>query len=206
MLPMLNRRWRLSRASGLPSLPRLDTSFMPVTSRLSCGLVTLPPRASSIGPKLTVNAICCSSVSCWPGKTSTAYLSMPASIAATSCGVSGLVISTPVTSPAIAGVSGRMERGMGVPRIGWALSHYPFRPRPRQPFPQCALCNARKRRPRPTAFLLHQRRFPVGGGNAASPPGTTRARLTRRGPAPRQSARVRARRCPVLRSRVAHRR
>ena len=112
MLPMLNRRWRLSRASGLPSLPRFDTSFMPVARRLSCGFVTLPPRASSMAPKLRVNAICCSSVRSWSGKTSTACLSMPASIAATSSLLSGLVMSTPETSPAILGVNGRMLMGM----------------------------------------------------------------------------------------------
>ncbi len=38
MLPRLNMRWRLSRGSGLPSLPRFDTSFMPLESRLSSGL------------------------------------------------------------------------------------------------------------------------------------------------------------------------
>ena len=61
-LPRLNRRCRLSRASGLPSLPRLDTSFMPVVRRRSAGLVTLPPRAFSMAPKLRLKAICCSSV------------------------------------------------------------------------------------------------------------------------------------------------
>ena len=34
MLPRLNSRWRLSRGSGLPSLPRLETSFMPVGQAL----------------------------------------------------------------------------------------------------------------------------------------------------------------------------
>ena len=46
--------------------------FRPVTRRLSCCLMTLPPRASSMAPKLRVNAICCSSLIRWPGKTSTA--------------------------------------------------------------------------------------------------------------------------------------
>ena len=57
-LPRLNRCTRESRSSGAPSLPRLDTSFMPSGSRLSSGLVTLPPRASSSGPKLRLNTIC----------------------------------------------------------------------------------------------------------------------------------------------------
>ena len=148
-----------------------------------------------MGPKLTVNAICCSSVSCWPGKTSTAYLSMPASIAATSCWRQRL---GDVDAGDLAGDCGSERadgEGHGRSSHRWALSHYPFRPRPRQPFPQCALRNAGKRRPRPTA-LLHQRRCLVGGGNAAPQPDTTRACLTRRGPAPRQSdacARVDAR-------------
>jgi hypothetical protein len=64
-------------------------------------------------PKLRVKATCCSSVTSWSWKTSTAQRSMPASIAATSALESGLVRSQPETSPAIWGVSGRTAMVMG---------------------------------------------------------------------------------------------
>ena len=72
MLPRLKARSRESRGSGRPSLPRLDTSFIPTCSRLSSGFVMLPPRASSSLPKFWLKAICCSSVIFWSWKTSTA--------------------------------------------------------------------------------------------------------------------------------------
>ena len=50
------------RGSGLPSLPKLETSLSPVWSRESSGLTTLPPRGFSRSPKFSANAICCSSV------------------------------------------------------------------------------------------------------------------------------------------------
>ena len=56
---------RLSGGSGLPSLPRLETSFSPVESRESSGLMILPPRGFSRSPKFSANAICCSSVMSW---------------------------------------------------------------------------------------------------------------------------------------------
>src|SRR5262249_3310820 len=49
--------------------------------------------------KFSANAICCSSVMSWRWNTSTAYLSMPASISTASSFVSGLRRSTPETSP-----------------------------------------------------------------------------------------------------------
>ena len=73
---------------------------MPVGRRRSAALVTLPPLAFSSAPKFTENAICCASVSFWPRNTSTANLSMPASMAATSACESGWVMSMPETSPA----------------------------------------------------------------------------------------------------------
>src|SRR5882724_4785134 len=109
MFPRLNRRARASRGSGWPSRPRLETSFMPIWRRLSSGLVMLPPRASSSAPKLRLNAICCSSVIFWSGNTSTAYRSIPASIAATSSAVSALPRSTPDTSPTNTGWIWRMD-------------------------------------------------------------------------------------------------
>src|SRR6266853_1035901 len=39
MLPRLNARWRESRSIGRPSLPRLDTSFIPTCSRRSAGVL-----------------------------------------------------------------------------------------------------------------------------------------------------------------------
>src|SRR6266545_2372561 len=109
MLPRLNARSREARSSGRPSLPRLETSFMPTCRRLSSGLVMLPPRASSRRPKLRLNAICCSSVICWSRNTSTAWRSIPASMAATSSGESGLAMSTPDTSPTNTGWIWRMD-------------------------------------------------------------------------------------------------
>ena len=57
-----------------------------------------------------MKASCCSSVRSWPRKTSTAYASIPASIAATSSGPIGLVMSIPETSPANAGCDARSAR------------------------------------------------------------------------------------------------
>ncbi len=61
-LPRLNSRVRSSRASGLPSLPRLDTSAMSVLSRRSSSFIKLLPSDRSISPKLRLNATCCSSL------------------------------------------------------------------------------------------------------------------------------------------------
>jgi D-alanine-D-alanine ligase len=56
-------------------------------------------RAFSRSPKFSAKASCCSSVMSWLRNSSTAYLSMPASMSAASCGVRGLRKSTPETSP-----------------------------------------------------------------------------------------------------------
>ena len=53
------------------------------------------PRAAR---NCRVKASCCSSLMSWPGSTSTAWRSMPASIASTSAGVSGLRASMPVSA------------------------------------------------------------------------------------------------------------
>src|SRR6516162_2349018 len=50
----------------------------------------------------------------WSRNTRTAYWSIPASIAATSAGLSGPRQSTPATSPTNTGCSGRIETGMAV--------------------------------------------------------------------------------------------
>src|SRR5882757_5579706 len=111
-LPRLNRCARWPFGSGLPSLPRLETSFRPVWSRESSGLTTLPPRGFSRSPKFSAKAICCSSVMSWLRNSSTAYLSMPASISAASCRVSGFRKSTPETSPKKCLCNWRMATGM----------------------------------------------------------------------------------------------
>src|SRR5258708_12981872 len=51
-LPRLNRCTRLSRGSGLPSLPRLGTSLRPVVSPASPSLAPVPPRPPSRSPNL----------------------------------------------------------------------------------------------------------------------------------------------------------
>jgi hypothetical protein len=55
----------------------------------------------------------------WSRKTSTAYLSMPLSIAMTSSWLSGLLQSTPETSPAKTGCSGQIDTDMStdIPQI-----------------------------------------------------------------------------------------
>ena len=60
-------------------------------------------------PEVRLNAICCSSVRRWPRSTSTAYVSIPASIAAASSRLSGRLMSTPETSPAKKGCCARMD-------------------------------------------------------------------------------------------------
>src|SRR6478735_8868467 len=67
--------------------------------RQSSFLVMVPPRAFSRSPKFSAKASCCSSVMSWLRNSSTAYLSMPASMSAASCGVRGFRKSTPETSP-----------------------------------------------------------------------------------------------------------
>ncbi len=99
----------------MPSLPRLDTSFMPSTRRLSSGFVMFPPRAFSIGPKFSVNAICCSSLMRWPWNTSTPKRSIAPSICSASAGVKGLVRSTPDTRAPIAGRIDSNEIAIGRP-------------------------------------------------------------------------------------------
>src|SRR5262245_22092494 len=118
-LPRLNRCTRESRSRGRPSRPRLETSFMPTANRRSSGFVMLPPRASSRRPKLRLNAICCSSVIFWSRNTSTAQRSIPASMAATSSGEGGLLMSRPDTSPTNTGWIWRMEILM------WSVPHDP---------------------------------------------------------------------------------
>jgi hypothetical protein len=77
----------------------LETSASFGLSLASERLVTLPPVVSSSCPKHSVKATCWSSVMSWPGKTRTAYRSMPCSIAAMVAGSSGSRASTPVTRP-----------------------------------------------------------------------------------------------------------
>ena len=95
-LPRAKRRRRSSPANACWSLSRLDTSANVVGRRYS--LAQARPEACSSSPR-RVNASCCSSVICWPWKTSTAYSSIPAWIAATSSGESGWLRSIPFTSP-----------------------------------------------------------------------------------------------------------
>src|SRR5262245_51124826 len=172
MFPRLNSRTRDSRDSGWPSRPRFDTSFMPTWRRLSSGFVMLPPRASSRLPKFWLNAICCSSVIFWSWKTSTAQRSIPASIALTSSGESGLAMSIPDTSPTNTGWICRTEMAMD-----GSLSqpaHAPNRYRSRQ--------TLQRDRPEIVRFAhaLHGARDPGrdeelgGGGFAAEPCGAVR--------------------------------
>ena len=206
MLPMLNRRWRLSRASGLPSLPRLETSFMPVASRLSCGLVTLPPRASSMAPKLTRERHLLLVGQLLAGEDQHGIL--------VHAGLDGGHL---LRRQRLGDIdAGDLADDCGMDRAdgeghGRSSHRVGFVPLSLQAPTETTVSAMRpvqcRKTPTPTdSALLHQRRCPVGGANATPLPGTTRACLTRRGPAPRQSVRVRARRCPVPRSRVAHRR
>src|SRR5262249_29829947 len=78
----------------------------------------LPPRGFSRSPKFSAKAICWSSVMSWPWNTSTAYLSMPASISAASSLVSGLRRSTPETSPTKCLVSCRIAIAIAFPPEG----------------------------------------------------------------------------------------
>src|SRR6185437_7886307 len=78
----------------------------------------LPPRGFSRSPKFSANAICCSSVMSWPWNTSTAYLSMPASISTASSLVSGLRKSMPETSPTKCLVSCRIAIAIAFPPEG----------------------------------------------------------------------------------------
>ena len=119
---MPKSRRRSSRANGLPSLSRLETSAKVSGRRYSSGRRRLVPMASSMGPRHCVNASCWASERSWSWKTSTAYSSMPAWMAAMSSSASGRVRSMPLTSPAKHGPTCRMERGMetlrrGTPRV-----------------------------------------------------------------------------------------
>src|SRR5580704_543273 len=78
----------------------------------------LPPRGFSRSPKFSAKAICWSSVMSWPWNTSTAYLSMPASISAASSLVSGLRRSMPETSPTKCLVSCRIAIAIAFPPDG----------------------------------------------------------------------------------------
>ena len=89
-LPMANSRRRSSRAKTWLFLSRFDTSAKVVGSRYSSGARRLAPIECSSSPRLRVKASCCSSSMGWSWKTSTAYVSMPAWIAATSSAESGL--------------------------------------------------------------------------------------------------------------------
>src|SRR5216683_3753259 len=107
-LPMANSRRRSSRANGVLSLSRLETSAKVVGRRASLAARRLVPMACSISPRLLVKASCWASSIFWSRNTSTAYLSMPAWIAATSAGVIGFRMSMPSTSPAKQGPTWRM--------------------------------------------------------------------------------------------------
>jgi len=92
----------IARQGGLPSLPRLETSFRPDVSRYSSFFGHgYPPRARfSRSPKFRANANCL-----FVGDILIAeqqhgvILSMPALDIAASCGVSGILKSTPEASP-----------------------------------------------------------------------------------------------------------
>jgi hypothetical protein len=99
-LPMANSRRRSSRAYGWWFLSRFDTSAKVVGRRSSSGRRRPVPIACSMSPRLRVKASCCSSSMGWSWNTSTAYVSIPAWMAATCSGDSGLVMSTPSTSAA----------------------------------------------------------------------------------------------------------
>ena len=79
-LPRLNRRRRSSRRSGLPSLPRLETSFeagrQPVVLRPGHGAAARVLDLAEIARERELLLVGMS----WSWKTSTAYLSMPASM------------------------------------------------------------------------------------------------------------------------------
>ena len=83
-LPMANSRRRSSRANGVLFLSRLETSAKVVGRRASLAARRLVPMACSMSPRLWVKASCWASSIFWSRNTSTAYLSMPAWIAATS--------------------------------------------------------------------------------------------------------------------------
>src|SRR5215207_1404931 len=108
-LPMANSRRRSSRGYGVLFLSRLETSAKVVGRRVSLAARRLVPIACSISPRLRVKASCWASSIFCSRNTSTAYLSMPAWIAATSSLVSGRRMSTPSTSPAKHGPTWRME-------------------------------------------------------------------------------------------------
>ena len=100
-LPSEAMRRRSSRASFWPVLVEVgDVGEGGIEAQLRAahGRVGALLRA---GRSCAVKASCCSSVMSWPGSTSTAYLSMPASIASTSSGVSGWRTSMPVMRPPI---------------------------------------------------------------------------------------------------------
>ena len=75
-------------------------------SRRSPGFDICPISVASSSPKLRLKAHCCSSVSGWSRNTSTAYRSIPASIAATCRADSGTLMSMPETSPTKSGFRG----------------------------------------------------------------------------------------------------
>src|SRR3982751_631588 len=103
-LPIANSRRRSSRGYGLLFLSRLETSAKVVGRRVSLAARRLVPIACSIGPRLWVKASCCSSLMCcWLGNTSTAYLSMPAWMAATSAAVIGFGLVVAFAPPPRAG-------------------------------------------------------------------------------------------------------
>src|SRR5258708_7721921 len=104
-LPSEKSRVRLSRANTWLFTSRFETSAKVVGSRY-CSRSPVP-IACSISPRLRVKTSCCSSVSGWSWKTSTAYRSMPACTAATSSGERGWVRSMPSTSAARQGPTWR---------------------------------------------------------------------------------------------------
>src|SRR5215831_12678493 len=164
-LPMEKRRRRSSRAKGLLSLSRLDTSAKVVGRRYSCGARNPVPIASSSSPRLREKASCSASSTNWSWNTSTAYWSMPSWIAAISGDVSGLPMSMPETSAAKQRPTWRKLMGMdrALPRLAHGRAAvFPRRHRPgaRLLREKCeapaakrpALCDQGKARKKPRAW------------------------------------------------------
>src|ERR1700730_4786441 len=154
-LPSAAMRRLLSRASLRPSLSRLETSAK-AGSRRSSELRTVELAASSSGLKLRVKTSCCSSLMSWPGRTSTAYRSMPALIASTSAAVSGLRTSMPVKRPPIWVVRGWVSMGITViialPRLTGEVPRF----------------TGRRGRPHGRSLQLHDLKF--GDASTGAPP------------------------------------
>src|SRR5262249_55467529 len=111
-LPMEKSRRRSSRANGLWSLSRLDTSANVVGRRYSWAARNPVPIASSSSPRLCEKVSCWASSMNWSRNTSTACVFMPSWIAATSAPVRGLPMLMPETSAARQGPTWRKLTGM----------------------------------------------------------------------------------------------